>query len=96
MVVADLRRVVQAELNDVGDELVGTLADGRHDCVLGLELHQRLVAVAVADAVHLGHRPTELRDHLAQFVRLGQLVPFQIRLVGDSSLTTKPTPSMSV
>ncbi len=47
-----------------------------------LKVDQDLVAVGIADAVHLGDRLAELLDDLGEFVRLGQLAPVQIGLLG--------------
>ena len=41
-----------------------------------------LVAVGVADAVHLGDRAAELLDHFGEFVGFGQFGPVEIGLVG--------------
>ena len=62
VIVAHHGGVVQPEVHHVCDEAVVIVSDHRDDGLLGLEVDQRLVAVGVADAVHLGHRLTELLD----------------------------------
>jgi predicted amidophosphoribosyltransferase len=54
--------VLETEGDHVGGEVVDVRADHLDDRLLGLEVDQRLVAVGVADTVHLGHRSFELFD----------------------------------
>ena len=82
MVVAHNRRVLQPERHHVVDEIVDVLADHGDDRVLGLEVDQRLIAVGVADAMHLGHRLSELLDDFRELVGFGELAPVQIGVVG--------------
>ncbi len=81
MVVAHRGGVLEAEGHHVINEVVRLVTDDLDDGLLGLEVDELLIAVGVADAVHLRHGLAELLEDLGEFVGFGQLAPVQVCLV---------------
>ena len=75
-------RVGVGEVDEVVEQFLAAAADHRGDGLLGLERHQRVLAVGVADAVHLRRGPAQLAQHRGHLLGLGEVVPLEVDLVG--------------
>lgn len=82
MVGAHPRRVVDAEVHEVPDQILLAALDDPGDRLLRLEVDDGVVAVGVRDAVDLGRGPAEVGDDHRDVVGLVQVGPGQVELVG--------------